>query len=159
MSIAQKQSPLLCVTSLLLPLLPSAPLPVSLLLSISAFPPNEMFSTSFHRYALFLFLSISPSLSLSLFLPLFHFPLSFPLSISPLTNKQVSRELLSHSACVPQRGHRPVWPLWRPEPHRDWLRRENCSERNRERQTGIACLRQKHRASCQPLSLRGEDWR
>lgn len=45
--------------------------------------------------------------------------LSFTLPISPLTNhKQVSRELLSRSVC----GHRPVWPLWRPEPSCDWPR-------------------------------------
>ncbi|TNN71906.1 hypothetical protein EYF80_017913 [Liparis tanakae] len=42
-----------------------------------------------------------------------------------------------------------------PEPHRDWSRQRNCSQRSCEWQTGIACLRQKHGASCQPRSLRG----
>lgn len=37
--------------------------------------------------------------------------------------------------------------------------RETAARRDCEWQTGIACLRQKHRASCQLLSLRGEDWR
>lgn len=110
-----------------------------LLSPLSALLPTETFPTSFYRHALrFIFLS----LSLSLF---------FILSISPLTNKQVSRELLLDS----EKGHRPVWPLRRPELHCDWL--EHCSRSSHECETGIACLRQKHRASRQLLSPRGED--
>lgn len=119
---------------------PSAPLP-------SCFPAKLNFLNF-----------ISQARSVPFFSPsLLHLVFLFflTLSISPLTNKQVSREPVSSTV---QRGHRPVWPLWRPEPHRDWLGLGNCSERSREWQTGIACLRQKHGASCQLLSLRGEDW-
>lgn len=63
------QSPVLCVASLLLPYSPLLP-------SLPAFPPTEIFSTSFHRHVL-----------------------SFFFSISPLTNKQVAREPLFHSFC------------------------------------------------------------
>ena len=139
------QSPVLRVSSLLLLLLLLL-LPLSLLPSLPAFPANLDFLD---------FTSQACSLSLSPFflfpLCLFFLYLSLPLSLLP-TNKQVSRALLFHPRL--QRGHRPVWPLRRPEAHRDWLRRGgNCSERSREWQTGIA--RQKHRASCQLLSPKG----
>lgn len=96
---------------------PSSSSLYSLLPSSSpAFPPTETLSFSLApslclSFALFLSL---PSCFLSLFSTFF---------ISSLTTKQVSRELFFPSA---QKGHRPVWPLWRPEPYCDWLEVEHC---------------------------------
>lgn len=121
---------------------PSAPLP-------SCFPAKLNFLNF-----------ISQARSVSFFLrlsPLSHFPFFFLHSIYLSPPWQINRSHVSSSSTA-QRGHRPVWPLWRPGLHRDWLGLGNCSERSCEWQTGIACLRQKHGASCQLLSLRGEDW-
>lgn len=96
---------------------PSSSLYSPLLPSLPAFPPTEIFSTRSR------FFSLSPSCLIFLFF------FSFTLSISPLTNKQVSREqLLPLRLRAARRGHRPVWPRWRSEPRRDWLGPRDCSE-------------------------------
>ncbi|MED6236750.1 hypothetical protein ATANTOWER_013727 [Ataeniobius toweri] len=64
----------------------------------------------------------------------------------------------SSSTPAVQRGHHPVWPSWRLKLLCDWLEPQCCSKQSHEPQTGIACLRQKHGASCQLLSLRSVDW-